>query len=124
MPVIEISPDELLRAVQQLQADELDRFVERILALRAQKFAPHLGEKETVLLERLHLGFPEPECNRYKELVGKRQNETLTSDEQAELIRLSDALEEWQARRLQTVDDLAQIRQVSLASLMSTLGIR
>jgi len=48
----------------------------------------------------------------------------LTSQEQAELIALSDQMEEINVQRMENVIQLARLRQTSVDALMDDLGIK
>jgi hypothetical protein len=86
--------------------------------------AARLGAEEARLLLKINEGLPETTWRRYRELVARRQAETLTSGEHEELIARSDHIEEVHARRLGYVAELARLRGVSLESLIEELGIR
>ena len=81
-----------------------------------------------MLTRRKRLGFnegPSPDLwQRYNKLIAKRQAETLTPDEQAVLIALSDQIEEFNAHRLESLAELARLRQTSVLDLMQQLGIK
>lgn len=81
-----------------------------------------LGENE--LLREINQGFSEDFWSRYKALIARRQAETLTPNEQAELIDLSDQVEERTARRAQALVELAGRRGVTLDALVRQMGIR
>lgn len=115
--------DELLEAAGRLSPRELDRFVPQIIALRARRVAPVLGDRECELLAEINRGLPNELRGPYARLVEKRDAETLTAAEHEELIRLSDAVESCQARRLETLIELAQCRALTLDELMRELGI-
>jgi hypothetical protein len=115
--------EELLKAVAQLPDDEIGRFTEQVIALRARRVAPSLPAEEEVLLQRINRAFPAEDQQRYDALVTKRQDETLTPDEYDELLRLSDRHEAFDATRIAALIDLAQVRGVSLTDLMSSLDI-
>jgi hypothetical protein len=127
MPTIQLqaqlSAEDLLQAVGQLESAELNRFVARVLALRAQRDAHSLTASETELLRRINQGLPQPLRARYRELIDKRRAETLTPEEHAELLRLTDQVEIADAERAQALVDLARLRQKSLAAVMHELGI-
>jgi hypothetical protein len=55
--------------------------------------------------------------------VVRRKAETLTPDEQTELIALSDRLEEANARRIGYLAELARVRHTTLEAVMSELGL-
>jgi len=58
------------------------------------------------------------------ELIAKRRAETLTPDEHAALIALSDQIEDLNARRVECLAELARLRQLSLSELMQQLGLK
>ena len=53
-----VSPDDLLRAADQLAPAELERFAEQVLALAAHRRAPSLSHEETELLQAVNQGIP------------------------------------------------------------------
>jgi hypothetical protein len=120
---IEVSTEQLLRAVDRLPQDELETFVGQVIALRAQRAAPHLSQEETTLLIQINAGLPAGVQQRFEELIAKRQSETITPDELYELIQITDEIERRDAQRLAALIDLARLRQTSVAALMSALGI-
>src|SRR5438045_1100500 len=68
-------------------------FVARTLEARlggSPNSAKHLSREETDLLEKINSAFSPETVQRYRELVARRQAETLTPAEQQELIQLSD----------------------------------
>ncbi len=60
---------------------------------------------------------------RYKELEQKRRDETLLADEHQELLALITQIEQMNAERIGYLGELAQMRNLSLRSLMKELGI-
>jgi hypothetical protein len=128
MPTIQveahISGRELLRAVEQLNPTEFQQFVTQVLTLRAERQAPRLPAADTELLLRINEGLPEEVRQRYEHLISKRQDQTLTPNEHAELLHLTDEVEQREAGRLAALAELAQLRKTSLAELAEALGIR
>ncbi len=84
----------------------------------------HLSAEESRLLQEINLGLPDATWHRYRELLPKRSAETLTASEHAELIAISDQIEELDARRAERLVELARVRQTSVAALMEQLGIK
>jgi hypothetical protein len=127
MPTVEItthvSPDELLHGVEQLDASELDRFVERVLAMQAQRRSTSLSAEETQLLQQINLSISANTWQRYNELKAKRRDEKLSPAEHRELIATSNDIEKANVRRIQALAKLAVLRQTSLDVLMDKLGI-
>jgi hypothetical protein len=123
MATPQLSPDELLQAIQRLGTREIEHLVVRILQLRAERSAPNLPPRETELLAKINQGLPIQEARRYQDLMGKRRTETLTPEEHEELLRLTDAAEAIQAERIWHLAELARIRGTTLDELMEELGL-
>jgi len=128
MPTIEVnapfSGQDLLRAVEQLDSQEFQHFVGKVLALRAKRSANPLPAEETDLLLRINQGLPEELLDRYRPLLLKRDERTLTSEEHAELLRLSDEIEKREADRVSAMANLAAHRKTTLGAVMTDLGLR
>ena len=69
MPVVKIrsqvSLDELLRGVAQLDMSELEHFISQVLTLRATRLAPSLPPEEAGLLQKINQGLPPDVQQRY-----------------------------------------------------------
>ena len=87
------------------------------------RHAPRLSSEEAQLLAKINLGLSPTEWERYHTLVARRKAETLTPDEQTELIALSDRLEEANAQRIGYLAELARVRHTTLDAVMSELGL-
>ncbi|UCH94556.1 MAG: STAS/SEC14 domain-containing protein [Candidatus Aminicenantes bacterium] len=128
MPTVQVkaqlSTDDLLQAVKQLDPSELEGFIWQIIALHAHRKAPGLSKEESQLLIKINQGVPPDIQERYDELIAKRQSETLTADEYNELLRLTDQIEKLDAERAEYLKELACIRQTSLTALMEELNIQ
>jgi integrase len=128
MPTIQVeahlSPRDLLKATEQLDAVEFQQFVADVLGLRARRQAPRLSAIESELLLIVNRGLPEPIHARYRGLIAKRRQQTLATEEHDELLRLTDQMEQLEADRLAALSTLAQVRQTTLAALMADLGLR
>jgi hypothetical protein len=125
MPVIQVetSVDQILQAVKQLSTTELDTFLTQVIALRARHQAESLSDRETALLTRINQGLSTGEAARYAVLIERRDTEVLSSAEHNELVTLSDELEILQAERVKALIQLADVRGISLDTLMQQLGI-
>jgi hypothetical protein len=121
---IEVSTEQLLRAVERLPAQDLDAFVAQVIALRAQRNAPHLTQEETALLRQINAPLAPDLQRRFDELIAKRQAETIAPDELDELIQITEQIEHHDAERLAALGDLAHHRQITIPALMDLLGIR
>lgn len=127
MPTIQIeaqlSDKELLKAVEQLSEPKLERFLTRILALRAQRRDSCLSQKESELLLKINHSIPKDVLKRYEALIARRDEETLTRKEHAELLRLTRQVEGAEVERVRHLVELAKLRGVSLEELVEKLGI-
>jgi hypothetical protein len=83
-----------------------------------------LPSNEATLLQKINQSLSQIEWQRYRELLTKRDRELLTAQEQRELIALSDQIEEANVRRVQSLVELAEIRQTPVSTLIQELGIK
>jgi hypothetical protein len=79
--------------------------------------------KESDLLKEINLGVSADTWAEYHLLIAKRQAETLTEEEQQQLIGISDRLEVANVRRMKALIELANLRGQSLSRVMQELGI-
>lgn len=128
MPMIQIEAQltagQLLKAVEQMPPEDLDRFVEQVAVLRASQRAPRLSQAESRLLEKINRGLAARDQHQYDELVAKREIEDLTQDENAEFLRLTNLFEALNVERMEALAQLARIRRSTLRDLMRDLGIK
>ncbi len=121
---VEIDFEEVLQGMARLQMQDLERFVDRAIALQAQRRAPSLSRRETELLQKINQGLPTQIRQRYEELNDKLHEETILPEEHDELLQLVERVELADAERLQHLIELARIRNISVEELMSQLDIR
>ncbi len=123
MPMVEIrtqvSLEELLHGVAQLDAPELERFVSQVLTLRARRVAPALSREETELFAQINRNLSPADQLRYDELVIKQRYETLTTAEHQELLDLVDIIDDLNLERVQALSELAKLRQTSFTAIMA-----
>ncbi|MBE9225923.1 STAS/SEC14 domain-containing protein [Phormidium sp. LEGE 05292] len=121
---IQMSSEELLKAVSQLSLPDLEKFVTQVIALQAQRRANKLPQIEAELLLKINQVIPSDIQKQYDELIVKRQAETLTTEEHQQLLKLTEQIEKLQAQRIEYLVELSQIRKISLTELMENLGIQ
>lgn len=114
----------ILTTVRQMPIAELEELVDQVIAIRAERVAPHLTADENRLLARINKGLPTEDRNRMRALIEKRDDETITAEEWQELAALSDQLELLHADRLAALAELAKLKGVTLDEVMRQLGIR
>lgn len=120
---IEIDFDEVLKGVARLENSELEQFTEKIIALRAQRRAPSLPQNEAELLQKINRGVPPEVRQRCTELNTRLQEEIITPEEQNELLELTDQIEWADAERIRNLAKLAELRKISIDSLMDQLNL-
>ncbi|WP_309742906.1 MULTISPECIES: hypothetical protein [unclassified Chamaesiphon] len=79
--------------------------------------------KESDILKEINLGVSTDTWAEYHTLIAKRQAETLTDEEQQQLIGISDLLEVANVRRMKALIELSDLRGQSLDAVMQELGI-
>ncbi len=89
----------------------------------ASKASSPAQRSESELLEEINRGFPAEHWQRYGELLKKRQAETLTAEEHAEMLSMIQLREEANVHRVECLAELAKRRHISLAELMAQMGI-
>jgi hypothetical protein len=121
---IEVSGPELLKAVQQLEPEELDAFLQNALLLRNQPRAVRLSTEESKLIKRINRGFPEAMRSRYAQLSQKRKKKSLSDKEQSQLLKLTHEFESRDADRAAALLELANLRRMPIRLLMKQMGIK
>ncbi len=79
---------------------------------------------ESELILKINQSIPDSLQERFNELIAKRYLLTLTDAEQAELIQLTDRIEDLDVKRIEYLAQLAQLRQRSLIEVMQDLNIQ
>jgi hypothetical protein len=102
-----------------------DTYIVRLLQkdLQSRTAPRRLSPEESKLLKKINSSLSSIELEHYRVLLAKRDAEELTEQEQAELIALSDQIEEINARRMKAVAELARLRKMTVPVLMETLGL-
>lgn len=120
-----VTVEELLQGIAQLEGKELDDLIQKILSIRAKRRSADasLDKRESELMELIVAGPSEEAWNRFQALNQKRREETLSEEEHQELIKINTELEAWNVQRLKYLSELALLRNTDLRSLMNELGI-
>ena len=104
----------------------MDSVTDRLKRLRDGTNASseqRLSAEESRLMQEINRGPDDATWQRYRSLVRKRQDETISSEELSELIRLSDLIEGDHVRRLRAVAELAGLRGTTLEVLMKEMEL-
>ncbi len=102
-----------------------DTYIMRLLQKDLQTHAApaRLSPEESKLLKKINSSLSTIEWERYRVLLAKRDAEELDAQEQAELVALSDEIEEANARRMKAVAELARLRKTTVPALVESLGL-
>jgi hypothetical protein len=123
MPTIQVETEQILNAALQLPPLELDQLLARLQTLRRKTKVPRLSQSESELLRRINQGPPAQLRQRYDVLRRKKRRQKLTRKEQQEVLSLSKQMEQFDVERLRYLAELAQLRNISLPTLMEQLGL-
>ena len=115
-------PD-LLDKASHLDNSEFESFFKALLALRAQRVAPVLPQKEAELLEKIYMKLPRATQERYDTLTEKRRTVEILPEEYNELLELVQVVEQYNVERLKLIVELAALRKVTAQKLMKQLGL-
>lgn len=121
---IQLSLEQLLKAVEQLSQQDLENFVSQVIALQAQRRTQKPLESKGGLLTKINRPTSLAIKKYHGELVAKKDVATLTSYEYGELLGLTEQIEQLQAQYLDDLAELASPRGVSLAALIEALNIQ
>jgi hypothetical protein len=121
---IQLSSEDLLKAVEQLSHEDLKIFISQVITLQAQRNTSHLNQRESELLLKINQIIPSDIQNNYNNLIAKRDGLTLTNNEHQELLHLTEQIELQEAQRVECLVELANLRGVSLNTLMENLGVQ
>ncbi len=113
----------LLLETANLSSFELDNFVSQAIVLRAKRNALNIAHDEAKLLLKINQGLSLTSQKRFDDLAEKLQSETMTLEEREEFLILTNRIEKQDAKRIELLGKLAEIREKSLDEVMKDLGI-
>jgi hypothetical protein len=115
----------LMQGAAQMPTTELERFIQELnvlLTRRRRTEIPYYRERYLLgLINQTVLS--KEKTDRYKALIFKHEYETMTAEEEAELLQLTDEEEGIRAERLGYLAELAQLKNIPLQQLMENLGL-
>lgn len=120
---IQISVDEIIKGVSQLETSEIEKFLEEVSNLLTQRKRQEFAERETELLEKVKHPYPSELKARYNFLTDRMKADEISTNEHQELIEISNRFEEMDAQRLQWLLELSKIRNQPLEQLLKELNL-
>ncbi|MGH9799241.1 MAG: hypothetical protein ACRD82_02665, partial [Blastocatellia bacterium] len=103
-----------------LPPDELHEFKKKFSAW--QKRNGHAKTRESVLIETTRESLPPSEMRRFKRLLAKSEQQTLTEAERQEYLVLAEKIEKMDVRRVEALAKLANLRGQALRETMREIG--
>jgi hypothetical protein len=119
---VQLSSEQLLKAVEQLTEPNLEQFLSQLVILHTHQKATHLLKNESELFSQVHKDII-IDNNNYEKVIDKREVETLTKEEYQALLYLGEQIDRLQAQRIEYMAELAKIHRISLTKLMENLGL-
>ncbi len=104
----------------------LDNYLLRLLQQASKISQKQLNSNqylESELLKKINLDISEEEWISYRHLIGLMRAENLTKQEHETLVALGDKIEIANARRVKYLFELAELRGISVETLMKNLSI-
>lgn len=118
------SSQHIISLAQTMPVDELEKLVGDVLAIRAERIAPHITGEESKLLRTIQKTLPKKDLRRMKELQILRDSENLSQDGFSELAELIEKLEILHAERMNAVSSLAELRGITFQNALQQIGLR
>jgi len=118
---VQLSSEQLLKAVEQLTQPNLEQFLFQLVILHTHKKAACLLKNEAQLFLQTHQDMI-IDNNNYEKLIDKIEVEILTKEEYQALLYLGEQIDKLQAQRIEYMAELARIHGISLTKLMENLG--
>lgn len=120
---IKLSASDLLKGVEQLEKQDLEEFVHKVLEIRARRLVRNYKHEEVTLIEQAKIGLSEAEKLSLENFAAKSQEGTLSPNEREDYLALTEKMELLNNQRLAALGKLAQLRNVSLEAVMEQLGL-
>jgi hypothetical protein len=128
MKSTQIQPDSnlqsLVRRFAEMPLSDLESFISGLNALATRKRAVDGNKRDKYLLQKINQTvLPEPVLERYASLQDKMELENLSETDYQELLQLVSQEEKVRNKRFRYLLELAQLRDLPLAQLMTQLGL-
>ena len=116
--------EQLLKEVAGLKIPDLDAFKAKFDKLFTQKKPPSYSKKEKELIDKILNGGPSQTfLKKFDKLANKLEQETMTSKENEEFMKLVEVTEKWSYQRLLLVKELAKLWDMPVSDVFKRLKI-
>ncbi|MFK7982512.1 MAG: hypothetical protein AB8G86_21205 [Saprospiraceae bacterium] len=121
----EIDGKAFLKNVANLPLSELETFAKELNDLIQQRRKKQIEQQEKALLVKINQAvLSKTKHEKILQLSPKVELETITTEEQKELLKLLTEAEELRNKRLEVMIELADLKAVSLPIIMKELGLK
>jgi hypothetical protein len=120
---VDLGLDDILTGISTLDSKDLEKFIQKIGHLIAQRKVAYLPERESTLLMKINKAIPSALQKRYEYLLAKNREETITPIEHEELLKVIEKVEIKNAERLENLIELSRIRNITMDTLMRQLQL-
>ncbi len=126
--IIDVAPEvELkIRSLAALQGMSPESYLSDLVETNVRKGRPNertMPANEKILLQQINVGLSQVQWERYHALLSKRDARNLTEEEHQELLQIINSIEILNARRIEALAELAQLRRKPIRTVMAELGI-
>ena len=115
--------NDLIKSVEQLDIDNLEKFLARVLLIRAKKIAPVISKKEANLLTIINQPIPQKLLKGFRKFDVLKKERTLSEKEHRQFTKILNDIEKLNADRLVALASLSKIQQKPLKQLMNQFGV-
>lgn len=122
---LNVELETIIMGLSQLEVDDLTDFFVRLNQQVQQTASPiDAAQQDILLLKQIKSKIPQTVVNRLKALQLKRQKGVISDKENAEILLISDFIENKSAERIYLLGQLAQLRKVSITDLAKQLDLK
>ncbi|OQX81294.1 MAG: hypothetical protein B6D64_02110 [Bacteroidetes bacterium 4484_276] len=116
--------NQIFQSLTPLGLSELDQVMKKLIGLRRQRLSTVLTQTESDLLKKINTSAPAEIQKRFDNLLGKRDNETLSDNEYEELLELTRYTETLNVQRFEYLLELARLRNIPLDELIKQIELK
>lgn len=120
---VKVGFEELIKGFSELKTGDIEAFMLEIGNLVAKRKAPNFSKRESELLLAINNSCPPEKAKEINNLKEKLLAESISEEEHKHYLKLLEESEERSVQRLKNLIELAQLRKVSLSTLMTQLGL-
>lgn len=118
------SPHDVIEAIKRFDPVEIEQVYRHLTRLRAMKPVDEEMRVEAELLKTILKRRSREFQRRFRTLMERKRVEKMSGEDIKELITLTDEAELFNARRIEALGKLAQMRRTTIPQLMEELGIK